>query len=294
MIKGIDVSSWQNKIDYAKVKQAGIAFVILRSGYGQTTEDQMFATHLKGFQEAGIQLHGVYWFMYAKSNVEARANAEKALEIAKKYKLPKECFIWCDVEYDTITNAKKHGVTLGRNEVNLFTVTFCEKIKEGGYRTGIYCNNDYRKNMYTQETLAKYPLWLADYSGAPDVPCLYQQYTRSEKVAGVYPEGSVVDANYYFPENDKKEPVQQVQKVANTLDKGDKGTAVKELQQALILCRYDCGKSGADGDYGPATMEAVKTFQMENGLTADGIYGPKTKEKLMEFRRVVLLYNARK
>lgn len=291
MIKGIDISEWQSNVDYEKVKKAGISFVILRSGYGQKTEDKMFAKHLKGFQAAGIPLHGVYWFMYAKSNVEARANAEKALEIAKKYSLPKDCFIWCDVEYDTVTNAKKSGVTLGRNEINLFTVTFCEKIKEGGYRTGIYANNDYRKNMYTAETLAKYPLWLADYSGGPDVPCLYQQFTSKEKVDGF---SGGVDGDYYFPENDKKEPVQQAQKVANTLAKGDRGDAVKELQQALILCGYDCGKAGADGVYGSATQTAVKTFQTENGLSADGIYGAKTKEKLMEFKRVVLLYTARK
>ncbi len=35
MIKGIDVSSWQGNIDFAKVKASGIDFVIIRAGYGR-------------------------------------------------------------------------------------------------------------------------------------------------------------------------------------------------------------------------------------------------------------------
>ena len=34
MIKGIDVSSWQGNIDFAKVKASGIDFVIIRAGFG--------------------------------------------------------------------------------------------------------------------------------------------------------------------------------------------------------------------------------------------------------------------
>ena len=33
-IKGIDVSTWQGSIDFNRVKQSGINFVIIRAGYG--------------------------------------------------------------------------------------------------------------------------------------------------------------------------------------------------------------------------------------------------------------------
>lgn len=33
-IRGIDVSQWQGTIDFRKVKNAGISFVIIRAGYG--------------------------------------------------------------------------------------------------------------------------------------------------------------------------------------------------------------------------------------------------------------------
>ena len=52
------------------------------------------------------------------------------------------------------------------------------------------------------------------------------------------------------------------------LRKGDKGSAVKDLQEFLEIT--------ADGDFGPGTEAAVKKWQAENGLVADGIVGPKT------------------
>lgn len=39
-IKGIDVSEWQGNIDFAKVKAAGIKFVIIRAGYGKLTSQK--------------------------------------------------------------------------------------------------------------------------------------------------------------------------------------------------------------------------------------------------------------
>ncbi len=63
-----------------------------------------------------------------------------------------------------------------------------------------------------------------------------------------------------------------------TLEKGDKGDAVKALQQRLKELGYYTPT--ADGEYGSRTVEAVKAFQKNNGLTQDGIAGPSTQKKL--------------
>lgn len=60
------------------------------------------------------------------------------------------------------------------------------------------------------------------------------------------------------------------------LRKGDRGPAVKTLQQALIDAGYDLPKFGADGAFGNETESAVKDYQRDRGLTADGIVGPIT------------------
>ncbi len=53
-----------------------------------------------------------------------------------------------------------------------------------------------------------------------------------------------------------------------------KGSSVTSLQTALTTLGYSPG--AADGNYGPATTEAVTAFQTANDLTADGIAGPQT------------------
>lgn len=67
-----------------------------------------------------------------------------------------------------------------------------------------------------------------------------------------------------------------------TLRKGDKGTAVKELQTDLIALGYDCGSYGADGDFGSATEKAVRKFQTDHGLTVDGVVGAATHAALLK------------
>lgn len=52
------------------------------------------------------------------------------------------------------------------------------------------------------------------------------------------------------------------------LKKGSKGPAVVTLQEFL--------KITADGDFGPKTESAVKSYQKKHGLTVDGVVGPKT------------------
>ncbi len=61
--------------------------------------------------------------------------------------------------------------------------------------------------------------------------------------------------------------------VSETLRRGSKGEAVKQMQAKLGL--------SADGDFGPGTEAALKKWQSANGLTADGVAGPKTLAKLL-------------
>lgn len=58
--------------------------------------------------------------------------------------------------------------------------------------------------------------------------------------------------------------------------RGDTGSCVRVLQQALIAKGYSVGSSGADGSFGPATDRTVRRFQSDRGLKVDGLVGPKT------------------
>jgi peptidoglycan hydrolase-like protein with peptidoglycan-binding domain len=58
--------------------------------------------------------------------------------------------------------------------------------------------------------------------------------------------------------------------------------AVWAMQTLLIARHFACGADGADGDYGPATAQAVKNLQTDKGLTVDGIVGANTWANLIK------------
>lgn len=62
------------------------------------------------------------------------------------------------------------------------------------------------------------------------------------------------------------------------LRSGAQGEAVWQLQERLQALGYLTGS--VDGQFGPATKEAVQLFQRQHGLTADGIVGEDTRELL--------------
>lgn len=63
-------------------------------------------------------------------------------------------------------------------------------------------------------------------------------------------------------------------------DSAGEGTAVKALQNALILCHS--GQLGSEwpGHYGPKTEAVVRWLQAVAGISADGDYGPQTRRIL--------------
>jgi Putative peptidoglycan binding domain len=63
------------------------------------------------------------------------------------------------------------------------------------------------------------------------------------------------------------------------LKKGDAGWPVYGLQTGLDTIGYNLA---FDGDFGPATDEAVRMFQRDNFLTADGIAGVNTQARLIK------------
>jgi len=66
---GVDVSAFQGKIDWKKVKNSGIEFAIVRLGYrgyesGKLVEDEYAKKNLDGAAEAGLKV-GAYFFSQA-------------------------------------------------------------------------------------------------------------------------------------------------------------------------------------------------------------------------------------
>jgi len=184
-IKGIDISEFQTVTDWNKVKAAGIKFVIIRTGYGVSYTDSQFLPNIKGAIAAGIPI-GVYHFSYALNAAGAKAEAERVISLLAPYKKYITLPVFFDFEGDTVSYAKKQGVTLGRQAFNDHTVAFCEAIKAAGYRPGTYFNLSYVDNWVDKSRLKNYVRWFAQYNSYPQSDWYdIWQYSSSGSVNGI-------------------------------------------------------------------------------------------------------------
>jgi len=78
-----------------------------------------------------------------------------------------------------------------------------------------------------------------------------------------------------------EQSLNDVQSGSAILKKGSKGDSVTAVQKALMDKGYELPKYGADGGYGDETVEAVKKFQQDNGLSVDGKIGKNTIAKMV-------------
>ncbi|WP_164219411.1 peptidoglycan-binding protein [Virgibacillus sp. YIM 98842] len=78
----------------------------------------------------------------------------------------------------------------------------------------------------------------------------------------------------------KKVTSKTTKKTRNYLQRGDRGSEVKDMQEMLIDLGYNLGGHGADGIFGEDTEKGLRQFQRDYDLTVDGLYGPASKSKL--------------
>ena len=193
-LKGIDVSKWNGRIDWKKVKKAGIDFCIIRTGYSKTV-DHKFKYNIEEAIENGLQI-GVYHFSYATTNAKAKEEAEFCLKLIKPYRKYITLGVWFDYEYDSVSYSRRYGVYPTKKSVTSLAKTFCSTVEKNGYSTGIYTNLDFSSNYFTKEVLNKYPAWIAvwgkmNYHGK----YVMWQYTDSGRVDGIH---GKVDMNIFY------------------------------------------------------------------------------------------------
>lgn len=177
--KGIDVSTHQKSVDWAKLKADGVQFAFIRCGYGSrpSQKDKMFENHYHGAKAMGMPL-GVYHYSYANTPELAVKEAECCLEWIKDKTF----------EYPVVFDMEEADVAeLGKEKVSAIADAFCSKIEENGYYVMIYANKHWLTNYFTEKIFEKYDIWLAQYNDEPTFDGAYGiwQYTSSGKVDGI-------------------------------------------------------------------------------------------------------------
>ena len=181
---GIDVSEHNGKLDWAAIKKAGISFAIVRTGYGTGHTDAYFKRNIEGALAQGIHV-GIYHFSYALNPAGAKKEAAFVLKLLQPYSAKITLPVFFDFEYDSVSYAKKQGVTLGRESFNSHAVAFCEAIRAAGYTPGVYYNLDYARNYVDKSRLGGYAQWYAQYAATASIDGWdLWQYSSSYTIPG--------------------------------------------------------------------------------------------------------------
>ncbi|MBU9739318.1 GH25 family lysozyme [Diplocloster agilis] len=261
-MRGIDVSSYQGKIDWNMVKKDNIDFVILRSILQSGKPDARFEEYYAGSVAAGFR-PDVYVYMYDLTPEYSRIRAGKVVDLIRGRKVKR---VWLDLEYAAQRNLSKSRLT----EI---IKAAAEVIQDAGYEVGIYCNQDWYDNVLDVPNLP-YLFWIARYgkNDGTAVPSLRPaaaaiwQHTSNGLVDGI---AGRVDMNIcYKPElfgaGSDPSPMPSSGK-----------PEVKALQNALNLDGYrdNNGKPlEEDGKVGPKTRAAIAKVVLKSGPYSGGWY----------------------
>ena len=173
-IKGIDVSHWQGKIDFKKVKYSGIDFVIIKAGGSDRGfyKDPMFETNYREAKAAGLSV-GAYYFVgknfYGYESGVSDAKRFADIILGKQFDYP----IFLDVE---TTDARyKEAATDA-------AIAFCQTLERAGYFVGIYASDisGYREKL-NHDRIMSYTHWVARYGKDPEACKEYSIYQHSSK-----------------------------------------------------------------------------------------------------------------
>lgn len=207
-LTGIDISEHNGIINWSRVKETGIDFVMLRAGYGKAVCDKRFVENATELERLNIP-YGVYWFSYAKNTDDAVKEAYRCLEVLadRKVSFP-VAFDWED---DSLANAIKSGVNIrGKELPTAFANAFLDIIAQR-YTPMLYTNKSYLDQYFSVNLLDKYDFWIASWftNADPNSPVRYQgyypqiwQHKSTGKISGI---NGDVDMNYCYREYQKEE-----------------------------------------------------------------------------------------
>lgn len=212
-VTGVDVSEYQEDIDWAALKESGIDFAIIRCGFrgygsGVLVEDEKFQDNIRQASEVGMPF-GVYIFSQAVNEAEAAEEASMILELCQGYELTLPYAI--DIEACGTKESPGRQNLISTAERTRVINTFSEVIRSQGKEPMLYSNKSYLENQIDMDALTDCQLWYAmwpdeaDINGDAGVPDPNQvpnmkvniwQYSSKGVVGGIEP---VVDLNAWIP-----------------------------------------------------------------------------------------------
>ncbi len=156
---GIDVSVWQGDIDFEKIKNAGVEFIIIRAGTtkgpdGEYMIDSKFIRNIEQANAYDIDV-GIYFYSYANSSEKAKEEALWVLDHIKDYK------VTLPIAFDWENWSTFNDYKLSFYQLTDMAKTFLNTVKKAGYDGMLYSSKNYLESFWMP---VEFQTWLAHYT----------------------------------------------------------------------------------------------------------------------------------
>jgi GH25 family lysozyme M1 (1,4-beta-N-acetylmuramidase) len=174
---GLDVSFYNNQIDWVALKNQGFSFVMVRLGgrgwgTGSMYGDRQTQAYLRGAQEAGLKV-GAYFYSAAINPTEAVEEASQALHTLNGFQLDLPLYI--DMELTgSYPNGRSDSLTPGERAD--IVEAFCRTVEAAGYDSGLYASEAYLRYNIDKDAVDWLPLWMASYTVDNKLPAYIDSY----------------------------------------------------------------------------------------------------------------------
>ena len=181
--RGVDVSEWNQDIDWEAVRDDGIKYAIIRVGYGSdysSQDDKWWERNVSECERLGIPF-GVYLYSYAQDAEMAQSEAEHVLRLIDGHDLT------YPVYFDMEDASQLRATGYDPDALAEIACTFCDAIEDAGYDVGIYANKYWFDHYLIDECFDAWPRWVAQYNTVCDYDGDYSmwQYSSGGRVAGI-------------------------------------------------------------------------------------------------------------
>jgi lysozyme len=170
-LAGIDVSHYQQMIDWYQVGSAGCAFAFIKASEGATVKDDNFLANWTGAMSAGLRRGPYHFFRPQISVTEQIANFLSVVKTLDADDLPPALDLEAPADWTSISqNNRIHLVVSWLNQVQ-------RALKR---RPIVYTSpNFFIDVLGNTNELSPYPLWVAHYTSkpAPTVPKAWESWT---------------------------------------------------------------------------------------------------------------------
>jgi len=186
---GVDISKDEDYVDFNRLKNAGVDFVMLRLGQrgystGELSLDENFLDNYERAREADLDI-GVYFVTAAISLEEAKEEADFCLSTVSENGIR--------LEYPLALSTQKLGSGKSRTDglekmprTNM-ALTFMDAVAQEGFFPLLYGNKETLIRKYSLGSMIGYEIWYSEAADLPDYPYQFVmwQYDLGGEIDGI-------------------------------------------------------------------------------------------------------------